>query len=297
MSVTLNWNPFKDTAVDAYHVFRSITGFSIPFPNNLQVGAQLIFAATIPSRQIITLTSTDMQSVVAQINAQAKGIVASAAIAGPAAILIRCTATVNPVLKTFPCTALTQLGIQPKIYGPRQNFVDIGIVPFVSITQSYTFTDRDGVNTDWYYLKTIKNLLFSLPTVALQPSITPPTSCVIEGRVIDLSNNPIVGAEVTAQIAVQGGNHNNAGIVTGAITALTDSLGRWSMSLPQCAFVQFVIPATGYNQAVHIPPVSAALFKHLRPVNDDAWDPSGFSAGTPFQIDDGGVSDSIYGDF
>ena len=232
MSVTLNWNPFSDTSVDAYHVFRSITGFVIPFPNSLAPGAQLKFAATSPTLQVVNFTTVDQASVIQQINAQAKGIVASATTAGPAAVLVRCTGTVNPILKLMSCSALTQLGISPGLVGPMQNFVDIGTVPFVDTNQSYSFTDPDGANTDWYYLKTITSLVYSLPTIALQPIVSLPAPCAIEGRVIDLSGNPIVGAEVTATVAVQGGTKNNAGIVTGPITVLTDFLGRWMMTLP-----------------------------------------------------------------
>lgn len=266
MNVTLKWTAFADTAADHYKLYKAITGFSIPFPNSLLVGDLFIFSATSQDRQIVTLTGTSISQVAANLNG-ARGIHATANLAGTT-LFVRCTARDNPKLKTFPCTFLTHLSMTPSLIGTKENFQLITTIAFVPGTFNYSYTDLDGNALDFYHLTTVIGSTESLPTQDLQPILTPESICVIEGRVIDSQNDPVVGAEVKAQIQVPVGISDNAGILTGPKTVITDSLGRWSMPILQGQLVLFQIESVGYNSVVAVPATPFVLFKDLAPVDD-----------------------------
>jgi hypothetical protein len=101
-----------------------------------------------------------------------------------------------------------------------------------------------------------------------QSFIVPESLCMVEGRITDLQNSPVVGAEVSASILVPVHATSNTGLSTPEITTITDELGRWSMPLIQGQQVLFLIPSIGYNQVVTLPTTSAVLFNELKPVND-----------------------------
>lgn len=269
MNITLKWTAFADTVADSYKLYKAITGFSIPFPNSLIIGNQFIFAATSPDRQVVTLTGTSISQVAANLNA-AKGIQATPNQAGTA-LLVRCTARDNPKLKLYACTALTSLGMVPSLIGPKENFQLLTTIPFVSGTFEYSYIDVDGNALDYYHLTTVDGSTESLPTQDLQPVLTPESVCIIEGRIIDSQNNPIVGAEVKAQIQVPVGVSDNSGIRTGVKTVITDSLGRWSIPILQGQLVLFQIEAIGYNNVVAVPATPFVLFKDLIPVDDHVF--------------------------
>jgi hypothetical protein len=286
MSVALSWNPFNDTAVDSFHVFRSITGFMIPASNSLAPNAQLLFQVNKHETQSIVFPAVDLASIVATINSKAKGL--QAAIDTNGDILVRRTSFERPVLNILFCSFATQLGLTPGPIGPRQNFIDVGTVPFVSTTASYSFTDADGSSYDWYYLKTLTGSTYSVPTIAVRPQIAQVALCTVEGRVCDASNNPIAGARVRFKLAVpgrgtlkeQGCNWNdpwcdpdpanNASDTIEWREVFTDSLGRWVANLQQHQLLLIQIPATNYNEVVKIPDKAAALFGELKP-SQDAW--------------------------
>lgn len=272
--INLSWSTYNDSSVDTFNVYRSITGISIPFPNSLQSGDVLQFSATSPTVQRVTITATDITSVVAAINTQGKGIQATANTASTA-ILLRCTATVNPKLKLYPCTFLTDTGIPVQLVAPKMNPSLVGTVAGVTAPSNYTFSDADGSPYDYYYITSVKSSVESIPSIWQKPLVTPESLCVIEGRVKSLQNNPIVGAEVKMSPIGGVATSDSSGVVFPPLIAYTDDLGRWSLPVLQGTQLLVQIPSVGYNQVVEIPAQSYELFSNLAPVNDYYFSPDG----------------------
>lgn len=270
----INWSTFDDSAVDSFNIYRAVTGLVVTFPNSLQSGDVLQFAATSPTVQKVTFSATDINSVAGAINAQAKGLTAAVNQAGTT-LFIRCGAAENPKLKLYPCTFLTHTSQAVRIVVPKLEFSLLASVPGVLAPSSYSYTDADGDPLDWYYITSVKSSVESIPSIYQKPVITPEAVCTVEGRIIDVQNNPIRDAEV--RVSPIGGvdSSDDAGIVTPAICAFTDDYGRWSLPLLQNQQLLFQIPAIGYNQVCAVPAQSFCLFENLSPVNDYYFSPTG----------------------
>lgn len=268
---TISWNVFDDSTPDSFNVYRAITGLEINFPNSLAVGNILLFQATTKDLQKLTVTATDIDSIVTLLNA-GKGIKATKY---GTKILVRCTARENPKIKIQPCSFAANAGVASGLYAPKQNFELIGNVPFVLNQSTYSFSDAEGDPLDWYHITALTGSDESVPSIDQQPIIAPPDLCVVEGRITDLQNNPVVGVLVDARIEIPVGEVENTGIVIPNITTLTDCLGRWSLPLLRNQLVLFQIEAIGYNEVLAVPDAPFALFKDLKPVDDHLFAPGG----------------------
>jgi hypothetical protein len=283
---TVKWNTFVDSDVDSFNIYRSITGLSITFPNSLQTGDVFQFAATSPTVQKVTIGATDINSVAAAINAQAKGLTATVSQSG-LVLFIRCTAKERARLKLYPCTFLTHLSIPVSIIVPRSNFVLLANVAFVPAPSAYSYSDLDGNPLDWYHITSVKSSIETIPSIDQKPIITPESVCTVEGRVIDVQNNPIVGAEVRASPIGGVETSDNSGLVTPGIVAYTDDYGRWSMPLIQGKRLLFEIASIGYSQVCVVPSQSFCLFQNLEPVDSYYFSPSGdFTGGFDVGVDE-----------
>lgn len=269
MSTTVKWNTFTDTLVDSFKIYRAVTGVVVSFPNSLVTGDKLVFAATSPTRQVVVLTGTNISQVAADVNAQAKGL--KATIDGTNLIL-RCTARTNPKLKLEACTFLTHTGVTPQLIGPAQNFVYLDSVTFDSEINQYEYTDPVGDPVDYYRITTLMGSTESGPSQSTQSIIDAGNICMIEGRVINSQNDPVLGAEVSASVVVPVGSEEDSGIVPEVHTVYTDELGRWSIPFIRSQLILFQIPALGYNQVIQVPDAPSALFRGLKPVNDNEFD-------------------------
>jgi hypothetical protein len=276
MTNKVRWHVFDDADVDSFNVYRAITGLTVTFPNALQSGDKLTFAATSPQQQTVTLRpdAPSIDTVLADINSQAKGIEASKS-TDNTELFIRCTAKTNPKLKLFSCSFLTHLGEQPRIIVAKLEWSVVGNVLFEEGTSAYGFDDENGDPLDWYHVTSIKDSVESIPSQDQQALLVPEDFCVVEGRIVDIQNNPISGAEVKASIMIPVGTSDNAGITVQSKSMVSDSLGRWNLPILQKQQVLFEIPAIRYNQVVEIPEQPYILFKDLKPLNDHYFAPAG----------------------
>jgi len=273
MATTVKWNIFEDADIDTMRLYRAITGIEIPFPNSLSTGDVLKFAATDCSFETLIIGATDIDSILALLNSGC-GIVATKNASGTK-IFLRANAKTNPKLTLYSSSAVTALGETPRIIVPRSEFIAIHDEPFVAGTFSYEFEDLDGEPSDWYHFTTIKGTTESIPSHDLRPRIAPPNSCVIEGRVTDLQNNPVVGVEVEASVIIPPNRNQNTSIVPTIKQVLTDECGRWAIALIRKQLIFFHIEAVGYNQIIYVPDAPFALFKDLEPVKDHEYAPHG----------------------
>lgn len=280
MSVTINWTSYVDSTVDSFKIYRAITGISVPFPNSLQTGDTFSFSATSQTVQRVTIGATDIASVAAAINSQAQGLQATASQSG-LILFVRCTATINPKLKLYPCPFLAHTGIPVQIVVPQLNPTLVTTVASVTPPHNYSYADADGSPYDWYYITSVTSSIESIPSIWQQPLVTPGTLCVVEGRVKTIQNSPIVGALVKASPIGGVAVSDDSGLTFPPITAYSDSFGRWTIPVLQGTQILFQIPAIGYNQVVEIPAQPYMLFSNLVPVNDYYFSPDGDILGTP----------------
>ena len=281
MSSTILWNIFSDAVVDSFNIYRSITGITVTFPNSLAAGDTLVFAATSPKKQTVTLSVgvPTIDTVLADINAQAHGLKAVKSTSGTT-LYIRCTSNTNPKLKLYPCTFLTHTGQTVRIIAPKSEWSLLTSLGTILNQTAYDYPDPNGDSTDWYRITTVTGIIESLPSQDQKASVVPgvPGSfCVVEGRVIDLQNRPVASAHVRATIMIPVGVNSNSGVTKRRKVVITDSFGRWSMPILQKQQVLFEIPAIGYNQVIKVPEENFALFKDLAANNDYYFNPAGES--------------------
>lgn len=274
MSTTVYWSTFLGADCDSFNLYRAMTGIAVEFPNSLQVGDQLIFSATTTTVQTVTLTATDIDGVAVAINA-AKGVKATKSQSG-AFLYIRATAnTPDAKFKLLPCTFATHIGETPRLVPPRTEFEPLFSQPRLVDTFDYGYPDADGDASDWYHITSVSGAVESIPSLDMQALPTPDPFCVVEGRVTDLQNRPVVGVEVRVQSLPPPHITSNAGLITTEVVATTDSYGRWAVALLQGQSVLFRIPAVSYNNTVTIPAQRYILFKDLVPTSNDFYgDPS-----------------------
>lgn len=274
MSNTIQWSIFDDADADSFKLYRAVTGLVVTFPNSLVTGDILSFSATSPSVQKVTVSSTDIDSVLASINSQAKGLKATRNTAGTK-LFVRCTAREGAKLKLYACTFLTHTSQSVRIIAPRSEYSLVTTVSVVPSQTDYTYSDVDGDPLDWYQVTSVKTGIESVPSTDQQSFLAPPNLCMVEGRITDLQNNPVSGVEVKASVMVPVAEANNSGLTTPEIVVVTDVLGRWNMPLIRSQQVLFLIESIGYNQVVILPDSSSALFRDLKPVGDYYFSPSG----------------------
>lgn len=276
MATQLRWYTYLDTNAGFFRIYRAITGISANFPNSLRHGDQLVFAATSPTVQTVTLTGGDINTVIADINRQGKGVYATKNAAGTK-LFIRCTATREPRFKLLRCSFATKTGQVIRTVGPRSEYLFLSEVEHVSGQYDYTLQDQDGQDNDWYYLTTVKNNLESLPSLALKPIRSVGETCSIVGRIMTLRNEPIPGAEISASMmGPASSNPADESLVSEEkITCLSDEEGRWSVAVTKGQLVLLEIPTIGYNEVIRVPDLAYVLFKDLVPLNDHYFNPTG----------------------
>ena len=288
MANTLFWSAYADADCTTFNVYRALTGIAVNFPNSLAIGDVFSFSAISSDIQNITLTATDISSVAATLTAKGRGIRVAISSSG-STLFIRCTGSIRPVFRLYPCTFLTHIGQSPRFIGPAMEFTLLTSIARVQGNYDYSALDLDGDPSDWYRLTTARTGNESVPSLPMQAMITPEPFCVIEGRVVDLQNNPISGAEVIAAVQPQVGESSNSGIVLSKHTVMTDMLGRWSVSLLQGQSVMFRIPSIGYNQGFTVPQLDYILFDNLNGNLDYYFSPNGEpQGGIDFNFDDVG---------
>jgi hypothetical protein len=270
MSTTIGWSIPTTNPPDSFNLYRAITGIVVAWPNSLVTGDQLVFAATSPDLQRVTITGTDIDTVITNINTQANGLVATE-LNDTDGIILRCNALIEPKLKLSACTFLTHTGIAPQIIAPQSDYVEITSVSFVADTYTYSYTDLDGDPTDWYTITSVTGGVESVQSVPLQSLLQLANLCAIEGRVTDMQNTPLAGAEVKATMMIPDDAALTNGITYQPVTTVTDEHGRWSISLLQGQLVLFEIPSIRYNQAVIIPSQSYATLAQLAPLDPWLW--------------------------
>ena len=263
MSTSVYWSTFLGADCDSFKLYRAITGLAVEFPNSLQVGDKLVFAATTQVVQTVTLTGTTATTVASNIKAVAVGVKETVSQSGRV-VFIRATASgPDAKFKLLACTFATNTGETPRLITPRTEFELLTTQPRITDTFDYTYIDDDGDASDWYHITSVSGSTESIPSLDMQALPTPDPFCVVEGRVTDLQNRPVVGAEIRVQSLPPPHISSNAGLVTTELVTLTDSYGRWSIPLLQGQSVLFRIPAVSYNNTVTIPAQRYVLFKDL----------------------------------
>ena len=271
----ISWSVFSDAAPDSFNVYRSIAGITINFPNSIATNDIFIFQATNKATQKVVIGATDIASVAAAINAGGKGVRAAVSNSGTE-LFIRVTARHEAKLKVMPCGFATHAGITTGLYTAKQNFTIVGNVPYVALQYTYMYADADGDPFDWYRLTAVTASVEGLPSIDQQALIPSPDICVVEGRITNMRNEPIIGALVDAHIQIPGDVQiEDIGVVTRNIQTLTDDLGRWSLPMTQGQLVLFQIEAIGYNEVLSIPLEPFVLFNELKPDDGGDFTPGG----------------------
>ena len=265
MATTLLWSSFADANCDSFNLYRAIAGITVAFPNTIAIGDKLVFSASKSTQQIVTMSGTTCDTLVADILAQAKGITAVKR-ADNSAVFIRVTATQHPRFQLYPCTFATHTSQLPRVIVPRLEFTLITNQTRDTGVFDYTFLDADGSPADWYHMTSVKTSVESFPTLDMQALLAPEALCVVVGRVVDAQNRPIIGARVFAQTAPHGDVSDNSGIAGTRFEAHTDLYGRFAIPLLQSQVVLLKIKAIGYNQYVTVPVLPYVLFSDLVPL-------------------------------
>lgn len=276
MSTTIKLREFTSTLPDLFNVYRAITGFTVSFPNTLAASDYLLFQVFSTELQKVVLTAGDIDTVVSDINSQAKGIKAFKNLAGDK-ILIRTVSNSNPSLKTFDCPFLDKVGIDPQQYVERDAFELVGTVIPVSGTFDYSFTDPDGADNDWYYYTRVVGSNEIDPSADFQPSMFDDSLCIITGSLKTLDNKPIAGSAISAKIEVPPRQVATATPTAGkyAVEAMSDINGMVAIPAYRGSLVLLQIDSIGYNEVVIVPDEPFALFEDLQPVNDHKFAENG----------------------
>lgn len=275
--INLYWFSYLDATCPYFNVYRSITGIAIPFPNGLTIADQLIFSATSTTKQTISFTAVDIDSVVHAINAQGKGVAASKSHDGTK-VFIRCTARKKAKLKLFNSSFLAHTGLTPQIIVPALQWVNVGNVARLDHTYNYTYADPDGDPLDWYHI-TSMGAPESIPSVALQPFIPLELMTVVEGRLTDAQNNPAEYAEIRAKLEMIEETGEHQAMVKPVIETKTDKYGRFSLPLVRCKTYLLQIPSLTYSETITLPDKDAVNLLDLVPTLRDQFAPFGDTAG------------------
>jgi len=272
--INLNWFTYENADCDSFNIYKAVTGLVVAYPNALVIGDTLKFSATSPVPQEITLTAVDINSVIAKINSLGKGVLASRNISGDK-LYIRCTAKSGAKFILRPCLFATHTTQTPRIVTPGLEFTLVANVARTTGVFDYTYEDASGDQLDLYRLTSVKGADESLPSVTLTPSIPSPALCLLEGRITDASNHPVVGIKVSAEVRIDPAMIDRAVLTQGTITTATDEYGRFTLSLIQQQAYLLQIPAVGYNEVVIMPEQSVVNLIDISPTLAHLFSPFG----------------------
>jgi hypothetical protein len=235
--------------VDTYNVYRSVPGLVVDFPNALQVGDALRLAVVSPDIQTVTFTGTSAEDFADDINAQVRGLKASASTDG-ASVALRLTGGRGRI-KFFKSPGLANLGLAPKIVVPRLEFSLVGSVSGTLDPQEDTinFSDETGDILDTYRVTSVTSGVESLPSASFSPQIIGADLCVVEARFITPNGRPIEGVSTRAKLAYPDGS----GVGDSIIEVYSDVYGRVALPLLQGHQYILAIPAIGYNETIDVP--------------------------------------------
>lgn len=262
--ISIAWAAYDDVDCDSFNVYRSVPGFVVPFPNALQVNDELRFAATSPDIQTITFTAVDIDSVVTQFNAAAKGMYAAKTDAGDA-IIFRLNATSKAKLKLYNCLFLDHVSQSARIIVPELEWALLDNVPLVVNVFEYDYSDLDGTELDSYRITSVSGVEESLPSLVQKPVIGVDLLCAVEGRVVDSVNRPVQGLIVRAEVRVPMAQTDGHGLDGHPVEVKTDDFGRFTIYLPRCGVYLLQIPAVGYNETIQVPDQASAGFLDIIP--------------------------------
>lgn len=272
--IELDWTAFTDYTANSFNVYRAIPGLIIAFPNGLQVGDILTFAATSVDQQSVTFSAVDINSFVAQFNAGAQGAYAVIDQSGNN-VLIRTTATQKAKLKIYPCTAATDLLITPRTIVPALEWGLLTNVPTLLNTYDYSYVDLDGTEFDAYRITSVVGLIESIPSLVQFPQIGADTLCAIEGRVCDSQNRPVVGMLIQGTPRLPETYSDGHGVDVHSVQTYTDGFGRFTLYLSRKAIYLLQIPNVGYNETICVPDLPAAGFADIIPTLAGRFSPYG----------------------
>jgi len=270
--IKLSWLCHQDADCDTFRVYRAITGIIVNFPNSLVAGNSIKFSATSPVPQEISFPAVDIDSVLARINLLGKGVRATKNLAGDK-LFIRCTATTDAKFILKPCNFAVNTAQTPRIITPALEWVALADIARVVDTFAYDYTDADGDQLDRYRTTTLKSSAESIPSVITTPALAYPAMCILEGRVIDSSNHPVVGARVQVEIRIDPAMADKAVMAQGLQITATDEFGRFALPLIQNQAYLLQVPAVGYNEVVVMPAEQVANLMDLVPTTAHRFSP------------------------
>lgn len=275
----VQWFTYANADATKSNLYRSVTGLHARYTGNIVAGDKLVFAATSPALQTITFTGGNIDTVVANINAQGKGIKAKKS-DDCRYIFIRCTARTNPRFKLVRCQFATKTNETPRTITPHTEWHQVTETFLTPGEHTYTYYDVDGEPEDWYRLTTTApDCEESLPTHPLKAIGANAENCTITGRIQGLDNVDLEGHEVSAEVmGTHGINTADLSEVSEEkIMTYTDEYGRWSISPIKNQLILLEIPSIGYNEVIRVPDQVYVLFTDLVPVNDHYYSPDGES--------------------
>lgn len=251
--IALEWSVFDDTEVDSFKVYRSVPGWVLPFPNGLADGDELIFSATSPDIQKIKFPSSDIDTFVNTLNAQARGLEARKS-QDETKVYIRAIAKRNAKIKTYSCSALKSMDIAPQIYAVGVSWELVDTVMFDEEIETYLLNDPEGTIYDLYKAVSVSGMQESLPSIIVPVVPDNPHLCFLEARFVDPAGKPVQNVVVRATLYVP----EQGGIAVSPVVQHSDAYGRVSLPLLQCRQYLMEIPAIGYNWVVDIPEQASA---------------------------------------
>lgn len=271
--IAFNWDTFNNANCESYNVYRAITGIVVN-PASLTPGDVLTFSATSVTIQNITFSAVDVSSIVSIFNASSVGALATASNDGTK-VFLRATARRSPRFRVYACTFATHASQAPRIIVPNLEWMPINNTVRTMDIFSYSYIDLDGYLLDSYRVSSITSSVESFPSNLTAPIIGSASLCVVEGRLSDAQNRPLVGAKIKVRISTPMERVQFQGVDGVLLEAKTDAYGRFSIPLTRCKVYLFQIPDVGYNESVEIPDVASINFLRLRPTTEDQYSPYG----------------------
>jgi hypothetical protein len=82
--------------------------------------------------------------------------------------------------------------------------------------------------------------------------------CVISGHILGLEGDPVQNASVSARILSVPSTVGSVGVSTARVGTFTNANGEFFLTLTRLAYVEIIIPETGYKRTITVPNVASA---------------------------------------
>lgn len=273
--IKLNWSTFEDSTASQFIIYRAITGVAITLADTaFQVGDVLKIQLGNAAVQSVTITATDVNSLVSTINDNLDGVLAAKS-SDATMLFIRSTATKDAKFRLLPCTFQDHADQEARTIVPALEWVGIHTTTFVPSTYNYVFTDSDGTEFDAYRISSVDSETEeeSLPSITQYPQLGTDLLCAIEGRVCDSTNRPVQSLKIKASPRLMEEHKSDHEISTQTTEAITDVYGRFVIYLPRERVYLLEIPAISYNEVVKVPDQAAVGFLDLIPTLTGRFSP------------------------